>query len=1180
MRKQFLKTSLALLVFLGMALSVSAQNLDKARVTVDMTNATVKQFLDEIERQTGIEFLYNANEVKSLPLITVKETNANAQKVINKVMAEIGCECKENNGIYIVKNLGVGKGTLTVEGHVFDEHKEPVIGAQVKVMGTKLLTVTDMDGKFSFNQPVPEKARIQISFIGMETVQVTAKRNMVVNMKSNTQMLENVVVTGYQQLDRRNLTSSVTSKSMEELDIPGVADLSKMLEGKIPDLISVANSGEVNATSRIRIRGTSTIVGNREPLWVLDGIILTDPVDLSPDVLNDPDYVNRIGNAIAGINPQDIQRIDVLKDAAATALYGTRAANGVIVVTTKSGREGKPIISYTGQLTARKRPYYTDRKINLMNSAERIQFSQFLVDQQYKYPVGMAHVGYEWALTQYYAKQISHEEFLSQVEKMMAENTDWFDLLCHNSFSHDHNVSISGGSEKIRYYTSVGYTDQDDVINNTMNRRYTAMAKIDFDLSRKFKLQFNVSGYLNDREYSVGDTNPINYAYNTSRTIPAFNEDGSYYFYQQQGAGGIYHDYNILHELENTSQQNETNSISATANLRYQATENLFFNGVFSANISNAASETWYGEESFYARSLKRAAWEDPAPGDSQLPYGGEFRKNTNKNIGWTARLQANYNKYFGADKQHNANIAFGLEASSNHSTGDSYVQRGYYKDRGRSFATGILSGYTAYWDWMRYNVPSIVDATNNIISAYATLTYSFRNLFSLNVNGRYDGSNKFGSRSNEKILPIWSVSGNANLMNIFGIKNNWLDHFALKSSYGEQGNMLDNQTPELIIKKGNMNAYYGEMISTPAYFANPDLKWEKTRSFNVGLESSLFGGRLSFETEYYYKKTTDAFLDKVIADVNGFNSYVVNSGTIENSGFNFSVSATPIKYKDFYWILSGNISKVYNKIKTAPGAETYELSNFLNGSAVVQGQPIGTFYSYRFAGLSAVDGGPLIDDMEDRQMELMEAKNYQAYTKVLVPSGRREPNVTGSINNTFTYKQLRLSTSMTFSLGAKTRLFRLFDAVSERGIKSENNINRELLNRWQKPGDEKTTTIPAVMGQGTNGYYYYSSHWSDGYPYSGAVIAQNAWRMYDYSTVRVVSGNYMKLSNVSLTYEFNQKQLERLKLGRLALTLSAYNVHTWSNKALRGQTPTQGGFTEVQLGDTPSYTFSVNINF
>ena len=174
MRKQFLKTSLALLVFLGMALSVSAQNLDKARVTVDMTNATVKQFLDEIERQTGIEFLYNANEVKSLPLITVKETNANAQKVINKVMAEIGCECKENNGIYIVKNLGVGKGTLTVEGHVFDEHKEPVIGAQVKVMGTKLLTVTDMDGKFSFNQPVPEKARIQISFIGMETVQVTA----------------------------------------------------------------------------------------------------------------------------------------------------------------------------------------------------------------------------------------------------------------------------------------------------------------------------------------------------------------------------------------------------------------------------------------------------------------------------------------------------------------------------------------------------------------------------------------------------------------------------------------------------------------------------------------------------------------------------------------------------------------------------------------------------------------------------------------------------------------------------------------------------------------------------------------------------------------------------------------------------------------------------------------------
>ena len=176
---------------------------------------------------------------------------------------------------------------------------------------------------------------------------------------------------------------------MSELMRGGVSDVSKLLEGQIPDLIATNASGEVNATNKIRIRGTSTLIGNREPLWVLDGVILTDPVNLTSDVLNDPDYVNRIGNAISGINPQDIKRIDVLKDAAATALYGTRAANGVIVVTTKSGREGKPIISYSAQFTMRKRPYYTDSKINLMNSAERIAFSQDLVDSHYVFPSGM-----------------------------------------------------------------------------------------------------------------------------------------------------------------------------------------------------------------------------------------------------------------------------------------------------------------------------------------------------------------------------------------------------------------------------------------------------------------------------------------------------------------------------------------------------------------------------------------------------------------------------------------------------------------------------------------------------------------------------------------------------------------------------------------------------------------------
>lgn len=1069
-----------------------------------------------------------------------------------------------------------------LEGVVVSQKGEPVIGAIVRDRDSKAQAVTDIDGKFKITAAT-ERLTLNFTYLGMRATTWSGKATDVclVVMEEDSQQMQEVVVTGYQQLDRRHLTSSVTSKDMDDLRIAGVADVSKMLEGQIPDLVATIPSGEINATSRIRIRGTSTLVGNREPLWVVDGIILTDPVDLSSDVLNDPDYVNRIGNAIAGINPQDIKRIDVLKDAAATALYGTRAANGVIVVTTKSGREGKPVVSYNAQFTLRKRPYYTDEKINLMNSAERIQFSQYLAEQHYIFPSGMPKVGYEQALQNLYTGSYSQAQFESEVARMQTMNTDWFDILCHNSFSHDHSVSVTGGSEKVRYYTSIGYTDQDDVIKNTTNRRYTAMAKIDMDLSQKIKLQVNINGYLNKRQYAQDDNNPIDYAYNTSRAIPAYNDDGSYYKYLKSG-NMDYYGYSILNELENSSVKQQTDAMTATLNLRWQTTENLFFNGVFSANVQNANIEGWWGEDTFYASNLRRGE-----PGtlntQSEMPYGGELRQQTTKSIGWTARLQGNYNKYFG-DYNHNINVAAGLEASSLNYTGNDWTQRGYYKDRGRTFASNIPASFSEYWGWMRTNVPTITDTKSNILSAYATASYSYKTFFTLNANGRFDGSNKFGSRSNEKLLPIWSVSGNANLIDICQINAQWLNQLALKASYGEQGNMLDDQTSELVIKKGNMNAYYGEMTSKAAYFANPDLKWEKTHSTNIGLEASFLDNRLQLEAEYFHKKTTDAFLSKKIADINGFESYIVNSGTIINKGFNFTLTATPVKLKHFYWIFSGNLSKIYNEIKTAPGAETYELDDFLTGQAVVEGQPIGTFYSYRFMGLSPVDGGPVFDDWEDRFVEIANADNYSTYTQVLTPSGKREPDITGSINNTFTYKQWRLGFTLLYNIGAKTRLFRLFDGINGNGYSSELNINRDLIDRWMKPGDEQFTNIPAVIGQGNPAYYYYNNHWAQGgdadYTWKGAHIADNAWQMYDYSDVRVVSGDYLKLSTVTLTYEFDRKQLARLGLERLALTASGYNLKTWCDKALRGQTPTQGGFSQVQLSDTPSYTLGISIDF
>ena len=396
---------------------------------------------------------------------------------------------------------------------------------------------------------------------------------------------------------------------------------------------------------------------------------------------------------------------------------------------------------------------------------------------------------------------------------------------------------------------------------------------------------------------------------------------------------------------------------------------------------------------------------------------------------------------------------------------------------------------------------------------------------------------------------------------------------------------MLEGQTPKLTITKGAYDTHYGEMSSTVDKFANPDLKWEKTQSFSTGIEASLFKGRLLFTTEYYYKKTNDAFMNKTISDVNGYTSYIVNSGQIINKGYNFAITATPIQNDDWNWMLSATMAKVMNKMNTAPGEDAYDIDDYLDGTAIVNGEPIGSFYSYRFAGLNPKDGGPLFDDWQDRQNELIGLSKYETAIRVLELSGKRDADITGSLSSTLTYKNWRLGIFMDYSLGNKIRLFHLFNQgigtnLGPGYIYPENNLNRALLNRWMKPGDEQFTNIPSIMSKDQDGFYNYTSHWSENSFYQGVTFGRDAWSMYDYSNARVVSADYLRLTSLSLTYEVPVKTLINYGLQRLAITITGNNLYTWCNSKLKGQTPTQSGFAEVQLGDNPYYTIGVNIQF
>lgn len=1182
--KKLRKAILFCLLFLSTAPIVLGQ-LKKMEVSVQ--NATLEQLLD-ILQEKGYKVFFKTDLVRPIKGITLKMQDSTVEQVLDEALKGTNLKYTATGETIVLseKEKTEELEKITVSGVVKDKNGQPLPGVTIRVKGTMMGFVADVDGKFTALLPRQGDLALVFSFVGYQTKEVTVNEHstdLTVVLEVDVMEMDEVVVTGYQVIDRKKLTSAITSVKMDDIMVPSATSLDQMLEGRIPDLMLTVNSGEVGVVPRLRIRGTSTLIGNREPLWVVDGVVVNDPVPLDSEVLNDPDYVNRIGNAIAGLNPQDIERIDVLKDAAATTLYGTRAANGVIVITTKKGHVGKPLIRYNVTATYKRRPRYSDRKINVMNSKERIDLSRELAAASYVYPSNMNIVGYEYLLQQLYAKNIDDDEFAAEVKKLEENNTDWFDILTQDVFSHNHTLSISGGSENLRYYSSVGYSKDNDVIKGQGISRYTGNLSLDADLCDWLAMSMDFNGNISSRNYEQSEIGSIDYAYRTCRVISPFDEEGELSSYKKKYNSSYLYNYNILNEKENSYSAQDNNGFSLTPQLNFKFTDYLNLNVLFNYSVSNATIESYWGENTYHASCIRKSEYDETPPADSEWPYGGELTTQNTRNTTYTLRGQLNLNKYFGVNEQHNLNGTLGYEMSSSRYEGYKYVDRGYYADRGKNFANVTSSEYPNYTTWVMGNLPEISDNLTNLIGAYITLTYSYKSLFSINANTRYDGSNKFGSRSNEKLLPVWSVSGAFNVSELESLSAEWLNFLSLKLSYGYQGNMLDGQSPVLLLQNNPRDTYYGKFTSSVAAYPNPDLRWEKTSSFNVGFELSILDNRIQLSGDYYSKLTKDAFMNKPISNVNGLNSYVINSGEILNSGYNFSLNLVPVKVGDFKWSFSTMISKTKNRLNTRPDAEVHELSDFLNGTALVKNQAVSTFYSYRFVGLHPLNGGPLFDDWSDRIDLLKNMDKYDAYTTVLKPMGKRDPSISGNLYHNISYKRFRANIVLAYSLGAKLRLSRLLTDISgTRAIYSEYNASRDLLNRWKVPGDEKKTIIPAILGVSDPDYYVYNSpHWSVSADYKGVALANNYWDMYDYCDARVVSANYLKCSSVSFSYVFPEKCLKNLSPNaRLEATLSATNLFTICSKELKGQTPTQSVFSQIQLSDRPTISLGLNLTF
>ena len=1107
-----------------------------------------------------------------------------------------------------------------LQGWVYDKNHQVLPGVTVKVAGTSVGTSTNVKGWFRITLPI-QRGTLEFSFIGFkkQLVNFTDKTDTLrIVLEEELMELDEVTVsTGYYKVDKRHLTSSVTTLKMDDIMQPGVSTLDQMLEGRIPGMIFMQNSGQVGAAPKIKIRGTTTLLGSTAPLWVLDGVILTDPVNVDPASINDLDFVNLLGNAISGLNPEDIEKLDVLKDASATAIYGPKASNGVIVITTKKGKVGAPSVSYSLSGTFRQRPRYTDRSVDVMNSKERIDFSKEVVRKKQLIPDLSSYVGYEAAYNDYVNGVISSDEFIRKVKYMETVNTDWLGLLMQDTYSHAHTLSISGGSENVRYYTSLGYSAENGNLKGEENNRYSAMAKVDVN-HKKFLMSFSLNGSVQKKQYTPQEVGLMTYALNTARSVGAYNEDGSLMFYQRDD--DLEHTYSkpfsIINERENTDDNIQTNAINVSTNIEYRLIPCLKAGVQFSYGISNLEERVYFGEKSWYAANLRK----EYAPGQdnvgvssySEMPVGGELRLNNTKNENYSVRANLSFNKFLDKESRHQFQASVIGELSSTLYTSFAITKRGYIPERGMLFDDVNLPngwGYVPfpnYDSWLKTNSSAKGVLTHNLtrqVGLVGTLFYAYKDSYILNANMRIDGSNKFGDRSNEKLNPIWSVSGRWNMHENLLSDKWWINTLALKASFGYQGNMSAQDSPKLIIQRKGTHWAFNELYSSIKYYPNPHLKWEKTSTYNIELEYSLFNNKLVGNFSYYYRHTTDAFMSKTVSRINGVSTYTVNRGTLNNQGFEFNFNFTPIENlgaggekRGFVWRINPNFGSVLNqlvdKIKAKDEVLQDEIryGDYLDGRVQIAGRPVNTFYSYKFTGLDPKDGRPTFYGTDAGEIvgtdkngnEITRQKSYELMTlgdvcmEVMEHSGCREPFLQGSISNYLGWRNWGLSFNLAYSVGSKIRLLQMYGNNNSAVPAPVMNMRREFVHRWQRPGDEEYTNVPGLLD--AKSYEKTKTPWWNDKPYE---FAGTIWNMYDNSNVRVASGDYLKLTSLSLRYVVPEKICRKMYMKSAYLNVSGTNLFTICSKKLKGQDPSQFGSSElINISVRPTYSLSLNVTF
>ena len=1068
----------------------------------------------------------------------------------------------------LLLSMGMALAQTKVTGTVISaEDNEPVIGASVIVQGQKSGTVTDANGHFTIS--VPSGKKISISYIGMETQTVTPKNGMQVVLQNSAELQE-VVVTGLQKVDKRLFTGSSSKISASDAKIDGMADISRSLEGRAAG-VSVQNvSGTFGTAPKIRVRGATSIYGNSKPLWVVDGVIMEDVTDVSADDLSSGDANTLISSAIAGLNSDDIETFDILKDGSATSIYGARAMAGVIVITTKKGKAGQARINYTGEYTMRLKPSYST--FNIMNSQDQMSIYQEMQQKGYLNYAEISNAAssgvygkmyqliteYNSATGQYGLANTAEAraDYLRQAEY---RNTDWFDELFSNSIQHNHSISISTGTEKAQTYASVsamfdpGWTKQSKV------ERYTANLNNTFNISKQltFNMIANASyrkqrapGTLSAETDVVSgevhrsfDINPYSYALNTSRALDVNT------FYTRN-----YAPFNILHELDNNYIDLDVFDIRVQGELKYKPIQKVEIGVLGAFKFNQSTQNHTISDDSNQANAYRAMGnttirnkntflYTDPdnpfALPVSILPNGGIMNKTTNKMSAWDFRATASYNDVFFND--HIVNLYAGMEVNNIDRTYD------WFRGWGMQYELGEIANYAyeAFKKGAEENTDyfKLSNTHERRAAFFGTATYSYKGRYTINGTIRYEGTNKLGKSRSARWLPTWNVSGawNAHEEPWFQkVFKSALTTATIKASYSltaESGpSWVTNSLP--VIKSYNPwrpSAGLRESGLEESDRANGELTFEKKHEFNLGVQLGFLNNRINFELDWYKRNNYD--LIGIVNTEMGGQKYG-NVASMKSNGVELSLTTKNIQTKDFSWTTNFIYSHTHNEVTELENNQ--RVIDLIKGTGfALEGYPVRSLFSIPFKGLNN-EGLPTFLDQNGNitttgiyfQTQDKEKLTFLEY------SGSVDPTDVGSFGNVFKYKNLTLNVFVTYSFGNVVRL----DPIFKNEYNDLNSMPKEFANRWVVPGDELVTNIPVIASQRQN------QNDSD---------LSYAYNAYNYSTERIAKGDFIRMKEISLSYDFPKTLIAPLKLSNLSLKLQATNLFLiYADKKLNGQDP------------------------